>query len=147
MGEKSPVALPFLEGMKTTPAPENSEPTSSLLKELANDFKARENHVFSIQIKSEEVELQAAPLNTEDQLKLLSINEETDAKKKASMIAHFLVNHVLDSDGGKAFRPCHNMMAADVLKTMVNPEVVMEIFGQVCLQGKEGKELEEAAGK
>lgn len=118
--------------------------TTNALEELSSAFATQERN--ELKIEGLGARLFAAPLNLEDNMTLLAIHEEKDATQKASAMARFLVKRVETEDGNKAFKNCHNKTAVEVLRTMVDPKLVLSLFSEVASAGLED-DAEELLGK
>lgn len=117
----------------------------NILETLANDFAKQDRKAVNVDGINETLFI--VPCTFEDSSKLASIQGITDAKKRAKEIARFIIGRVQLEDGEKAFKPCHNKTAVDVLSTLVNPSIVQELFLEVCKTALSEEALEELEGK
>lgn len=118
---------------------------TNILETLANDFSKQDRK--KVRIDGIETDLFILPCTFEDSSKLASIQSLTDAKKRATAIARFIIPRVELEDRTKAFKSCLNKTAVEVLSTLVKPSIVQEIFLEVCKTALSEEALEDIEGK
>lgn len=115
---------------------------SNLTELLANDFAKIDRTEITVKGLPK---LYCRPLNTEQNVSVGKINGIEDSKNQSLRMCKFIVDHVIDENGKKAFKNYDNRPAHAVLSDSVDPNTVAALFSQ--MNGIAPEELEELEGK
>ena len=64
------------------------------------------------------------------------------------MVCKFLVDHVVDESGEKAFRNTDNMSAIDAMRKLVKSDILDRMFTAICVEfGPKEADEEDLEGK